>query len=141
MVKLQNELLRQPNNMNAITDLVIRIKNGYMAKKESIESPLSSYREEILKKLVKLGYIQGYQVRGDVIKSCEIGLIYKDGQPAMTDVKIYSKPGRRWYTKASKLKPVLGGMGYSFLSTPEGIMTNVEAKKKRVGGELLFDIW
>lgn len=127
--------------MNAITDLVIRIKNGYMAKKEIIQSPISSYREEILKKLVKLGYIQGYQVKGEVIKSCEIELAYHDGQPAMTDVKIYSTPGRRWYTTASKLKPVLGGMGYSLISTPEGIMTNVEAKKKRVGGELLFEIW
>ena len=127
--------------MNAVTDLIIRIKNGYMAKKESIKSPYNSYRAEILKKLKTLGYIKEVRVQGETIKTCEIELIYVAGEPAVTDVKIYSKPGRRWYTRVSKLKPVLGGMGYSILSTPAGILTNIEAEKKKVGGELLFDIW
>lgn len=61
--------------------------------------------------------------------------------PAVVDVKLFSKPGRRWYTSSKKLKPVLGGMGVGILSTPKGIMTNKEAKHKKIGGELLFEIW
>lgn len=127
--------------MSAITDLIIRVKNGYMSGRDSIESPYSKYREEVLKKLVSLGYIKEYSVSGEVIKTMTITLSYKDGVPALTEVKIFSTPGRRWYISTKELKPVLGGMGYSLLSTPQGILTHIEAKKLNVGGELLFNIW
>jgi small subunit ribosomal protein S8 len=127
--------------MSAITDLIIRVKNGYMSGKESIESPYSTYREEVLKKLKALGYIKDYEVSGDVVKTMTINLLYKDGLPVLTQVKIFSSPGKKWYVSANELKPVLGGLGYSILSTPQGILTHVEAKKKKVGGELLFNIW
>lgn len=127
--------------MSAITDLIIRVKNGYMAGKDSIESPYSKYREEMLKKLVALKYIKDYSVTGEVKKTITIGLSYQDGIPAMTQVKIFSTPGRRWYVSSKEMKPVLGGMGYSIVSTPQGILTNIEAKKMNIGGELLFNIW
>lgn len=126
---------------NSIIDLVIRIKNGYMAAKDKIESPHSVFKAEILKKLKALNYIKDYRVEGDKIKNISIVLLYKQGQAIFTDVKIYSKPGRKWYVAAKELKPVLGGLGVSILSTPVGILTNNEAKKKNIGGELLFDIW
>lgn len=125
----------------SVGDLVIRIKNGYMAKKEVIESPYSKLREKILKKLVQIKYIKSYSVTGDIKKDLTIDLLYKDNVPVFTDVKIFSTPGRRWYVTKKKLKPVLNGMGYSILSTPQGIMTNIEAKKNNLGGELLFNIW
>ncbi len=120
---------------------MIRIKNGYQARREHIESPYSKLPEEIVKKLKALGYITNYQVEGDKVKKMTIYLTFKEGVPAFTDVKIYSKPGRRWYAAATELKPVLGGLGYSLISTPQGILTNIEARKKNMGGELLFAIW
>lgn len=122
-------------------DLVIRIKNGYMSKKEKITSPYSTFREEILKKLKNLGYIKSFDIVKGNIKSFEIELLYEDGEPVFTDAKIYSTPGRRWYVTVKQLRPVLGGLGVSILSTPKGILTNNEAKKIGTGGELLFDIW
>jgi small subunit ribosomal protein S8 len=127
---------------NPIIDLIIRIKNGYGASREKIESPYSLFREQVVKKLVSLNYLKGYSVSGDIVKKLTIELQYEEGiSPAVTDVKIYSKPGRRWYAGSKELKPVLGGMGYSILSTSKGILTHIEAKDKKVGGELLFSIW
>jgi small subunit ribosomal protein S8 len=127
--------------MNAVTDLIIRVKNGYMSGKESIESPYSKLREALVKKLVDLKYLKDYKVEGDVVKTMTINLLYKNGMPSLTEVKIFSRPGKRWYTSFKELKPVLGGLGYGILSTPKGLMTHVEAKKNQVGGELLFNIW
>ena len=126
---------------NSIIDLIIRIKNGYMARKATIESPHSRYKESILKKLMSLKFIEAYSVEGEIKKNIIINLKYEEGNPAITDVKIYSKPGMRLYISYKNLKPVLSGFGYSVLSTSKGIMTNREAKKAKLGGELLFSFW
>ena len=126
---------------NSIIDLIIRIKNGYMARKATIESPHSKYKESILKKLMSLKFIEAYSVEGEIKKNIIINLKYEEGNPAITDVKIYSKPGMRLYISYKNLKPVLSGFGYSVLSTSKGIMTNREAKKAKLGGELLFSFW
>lgn len=124
-----------------IIDLIIRIKNAYMTKNESLTMPHSSYREAVLKKLQDTKYIKSYSVEGDIIKTIEIELSYAKGVPAMTDVKLVSKPGKREYVSYKDLKLVMNGMGVSFLSTPSGILTNREARKAKLGGELLFMIW
>lgn len=124
-----------------IIDLIIRIKNAYMTKNESLVMPHSSYREAVLKKLQEMKYIKSYSVEGDVIKTIEIELSYTKGVPALTDVKLVSKPGKREYVSYKDLKSVMNGMGVSFLSTPKGILTNHEARKAKLGGELLFMIW
>ncbi|MEK7633306.1 MAG: 30S ribosomal protein S8 [Patescibacteria group bacterium] len=126
---------------NSIIDLIIRIKNGYMAKRESIESPYSKYKETILKKLVSLKLIKDYKVEGEIKKNITIDLSYEEDRPAISDVKIYSKPGMRLYISYKNLKPVLSGFGCSILSTSKGIMTDREAKKAKLGGELLFSLW
>jgi len=126
---------------NSIIDLIIRIKNGYMAGKPVIESPYSTYKEAVLKKLLSLKAIKKYSVEGKIKKNITIELAYEDGKPAITDVKVYSKPGMRLYTSYRKLKPVLSGFGYSILSTPKGIISDREAKKLKLGGELLFSCW
>lgn len=125
---------------NSFTDLIIRIKNGYMARKETILVKKSRFNESILKKLKELSYVASYE-QADDAHYYEVSLKYDEGMPAVTEVRIYSKPGRRFYVSYKELKPVIGGMGYSVISTPKGIITNIEAQKEKVGGELLFNIW
>lgn len=112
-----------------------------MARKETIISPYSHFKEEILILLKKLGFISNYRVEGETIKQIIIDLFYKDGEPVLTDVKIVSRLGQRIYVSYRDLKPVLGGMGWSILSTPKGVMTNKQARREKLGGELLFKIW
>lgn len=126
---------------NSIIDLIIRIKNGYLASKEKIVSPYSKFKEEILKKLKELNFIKSYQLDKNNFNQITIELLYYDNQPAMKDVKIFSKPGRRYYISYKDLKPVMSGYGYSIISSPKGIISNIEAKTKKLGGELLFNIW
>jgi len=90
---------------------------------------------------MSLKFIEAYSVEGEIKKNIIINLKYEEGNPAITDVKIYSKPGMRLYISYKNLKPVLSGFGYSVLSTSKGIMTNREAKKAKLGGELLFSFW
>jgi small subunit ribosomal protein S8 len=125
---------------NSFIDLIIRIKNGYLARKEKIEVLSSNFNLKILKKLKELKYIKDYSEKEDG-KKIEVELLYNNNQKALTDVKIHSKMGRRIYRGYRELKPVLNGLGFSIISTSKGILTNVEAKKLKVGGELLFDIW
>ena len=126
---------------SSIIDLIIRIQNGYLAGKEIITSPYSKFKEEVLKKLITLGFVKGYEVEGEIIKSISIELIYTEGKPALMGVKLFSKPGKRIYTSYKNLKPVMSGIGYAIVSTPQGLKTNKEARKEKLGGELLFHIW
>lgn len=123
---------------NTVADLIIRIKNGYMARREEVSISGSNLNKTILVKLTSLHFIGAFK---KVEKDYKVTLIYKDTKPPITDVVIYSKPGRRYYVSYKELKPILGGLGYTILSTPKGIMTNREARRERVGGELLFAIW
>ncbi len=125
---------------NSIIDLIIRIKNGYMARKQEIEVIYSNFNEEVLKKLKSLGFIKNYSLIKGTGK-INVELHYKNNEPAITDIHIYSKPGKRHYTSYKELKPILGGLGCSLLSTPKGVMTNKEARRAKIGGELLFSIW
>ena len=100
---------------NSIIDLIIRIKNGYMARRETIKSPYSKYKETILKKLDSLKYIKEYQVEGELKKTITITLIYEKGEPALTDVAIISRPGRRFYVSYRNLKSIMSGFGHSIL--------------------------
>lgn len=126
---------------NSIIDLAIRIKNGYLAKRETISSPYSKFKEEFLKKLKELKFIKDFEIEGDLIKKFNITLLYEDGTPSFNDIKIFSKPGRRWYLSYKDLKPLLSGYGCYILSTPKGILSDKEAKDNKVGGELLISIW
>ena len=128
--------------MNSFNDLIIRVKNGYMAKKDSVIVNHSKINIEILKKLKDLGYIKSYEVSTDKIKKIIVDMLYDKQQSSkFTDVKVISTPGSRYYVSYKDLKPIVSGMGYSILSTPMGILTNKEARLKKTGGELLFNIW
>ncbi len=125
----------------SVADFIIQIKNGYMAKRESISMPYSKLSGALLMKLKKLQYIDSYDVKGDAVKRVTVFLKYDEEVPALTDVKIFSTPGRRWYLSYSDIRPVLGGLGKAIVSTPKGLLTGAEARREKVGGELLFHIW
>ena len=126
---------------NSIIDVVIRIQNGYLVGKETITSPHSKFKEEVVKKLKQIGFVVAYEVKGELIKTLEIELAYPEGKAALMGTKLFSRPGKRVYVSYKELKPVVSGIGYAIISTPKGIMTNKEARKAKQGGELLFHIW
>jgi len=123
-----------------ISDMLIRIKNGQMRKKEFVEIyPKSKMKIEILKILKKEGFIENYEEKE---KSIIVKLMYfPDGSPVITDLKRISKPSRRVYVSYKELRPVMNGIGIAILSTSKGILTDKEARKLKVGGELLLEVW
>jgi small subunit ribosomal protein S8 len=122
--------------------LLSRIKNGQQARLDSIQAPFSKYDFAVAKTLEQAGYVANVQKRVVGKRTMlELELKYKNNLPAITDFRIVSKPSRRLYTSYSELKPVKQNFGISVLSTSAGIMSNREARRKKVGGEHLFQIW
>ncbi|MFA6554698.1 MAG: 30S ribosomal protein S8 [Candidatus Paceibacterota bacterium] len=125
-----------------ISDLIIRLKNGSDAKKPSVTVLYSKFAENVAHALKKAGYIGSIEKKGKIFtKELEIGLIYFQTGARINDVERISKPSRRIYMKSSDIRMYRSGFGNTFLTTPKGIMTDVEARKNKVGGEVLFKIW
>lgn len=128
--------------VDPITDMLNRIRNAQAVSHPTVDVPFSNLKYEIIKILEKKGFIQKVEKRGRKAKKImEITLKYSDGMPAISGLKRISKSGQRIYVKAKELQPVKGGYGIAIISTPEGLMTNKEARKKRLGGEKIFEIW
>ncbi len=125
-----------------ISDLLIRIKNAYMASHPTVELPFSKAKLAIGEVMVKEGYLKSVSMaqRKDH-KNLLLELIYKDNGPVVTNIRQVSKPGIRVYSKASKIPRVLGGLGVSIISTPKGVMSSKEARKQNLGGEIICQIW
>jgi small subunit ribosomal protein S8 len=128
---------------DTIGDFIIRLKNAGAVGKGTVSVPYSKLRHSVAKKLVDTGYLASAVEHGKRVqdKTLEVTLRYENGSHKIRGVKRISKPGRRLYTKVAELHPVKFGQGHLILSTPAGILTNVEAKEKKVGGEQLFIIW
>lgn len=128
---------------DTIGDLIIRLKNAGMVKKETVSVPYSKLRYQVLKKLEDAGYIESIAERGSKVqdKTLEVTLRYENGTHRIGGVKRLSKPGRRLYCGVADIHPVKFGKGHLILSTPAGILTDGEAKAQHVGGEQLFIIW
>lgn len=122
-----------------IADMLATIKNGYLAKKDKVMIPYSKIKEEIAKTLIKSEYLLGIKKEPEKKLNCE--LKYNKGKPAIRKIIRISKPGRRIYVKSQQLPVVLGGLGTAIISTSEGIMTSQEAKKKKLGGEVICQVW
>jgi small subunit ribosomal protein S8 len=121
---------------------MIRLKNGYLASRDSVDVLYSNLIGGILQKLVDQKYIASFEVVTDgVKKKAVVSLLYKDGKPAVTDVQLASKPGQRKYVECSQIPKVLNGLGCALLTTTKGVLSGSEAKKAGIGGELLFTIW
>ncbi len=127
---------------DSIGDMIIRIKNAGISRKESVLVPFSKLKFEIATVLEKEGYIASVAKKGKkVAKFIELGLIYDSGESRVQGVRRVSKLSRRVYRKASELRPVKNGLGISIVSTPKGLLSGKNARKERVGGEVLFEIW
>jgi len=123
-------------------DMLTRIRNGQSAKKDSILTPASKLRANVLDVLQREGYIRGYseeELAGQ--KGLRIELKYFEGQPAIQHLARVSKPGRRVYSSIKDLKPVKNGLGISILSTPKGVMSDTAARDANVGGEVLCRVY
>jgi|SRR3989344_2286697 len=129
--------------MDPISDMLIRIKNAGLAGNEITIVPYSNLKFEILNILQKMSYIKSFDVKGKkALKRIEVVIAYKkDKEPRIEEVERASKPSRRMYAGYKSLKPVRHGIGMAILSTPGGIMTDEDARKNKLGGEILFRIW
>ncbi len=125
-----------------IGDFIIRLKNAGAIGNQVVSVPHSKHLQEIANKLKELGYVQGVEISKKDPRILEVTLAYDTkGNHKIHDVKRVSKPGRRLYTPARDAHGVKNGMGARILSTPKGILSDKEARKVRVGGEDLFEIW
>jgi Ribosomal protein S8 len=131
------------NVTDPIADLLTRIRNANLAYKDELVAPVSKVNESVLKILAAEGFIGGYQREGEGIdQAFRIGLKYgKQRQRTITGLKRVSTPGRRVYTGRYKLPRVLGGLGVAIVSTSQGVMTDRDASRKGIGGEVLAYVW
>lgn len=123
-----------------IADMLTRIKNGYMARKETVEVPYSRFKAALAKLLARYEYV-GEVSQADDQRTFTVTLSYKQGQPMMTEIKRISKPGLRRYLSVRDLEAVKQGLGYLILSTPKGLKTHIDARKERLGGEVICKVW
>lgn len=125
-----------------IANLIVSIKNGSDARKAKISVPYSTLKESIVVALVKSGFVKSYEKSGKKIdRNLEIELAYVGGQPVVQGVTRVSKPSRRMYHGVAEIRPFRSGFGRIVYSTPKGVLLDEEAKKLKVGGEVLFKIW
>jgi small subunit ribosomal protein S8 len=126
-----------------IADLLTRIRNAYAVGKENVDIPLSKTKKEIAATLKREGFITDYETIPTPPQGV-LRVILKygpDGERIINHIQRTSKPGCRMYTSLREMKPVLGGMGITIISTSKGIMSDREAKKERLGGEVLCTVW
>ena len=127
-----------------IADMLTRIRNGNTAKHDTVDVPASIMKKAIADILTNEGYIKGYEVIEDGVKSTmRITLKYgaDKNEKVITGIKRISKPGLRVYAGKNEIPTVLGGLGIAILSTNKGIVTDKEARKLQVGGEVLAFVW
>lgn len=122
-----------------IADFLVRVRNAGLIGKEAVSIPSSKMTTTLATLLEKEGYIAGVaKKKGSPLT---VTLAYKNGRPVISGSKRISKPSRRMYMGVREIKPVKRGYGLLVLSTPAGIMSGKDAREKRVGGEILFEIW
>lgn len=128
--------------IDPVSDLIIRIKNAVLARKIEVRLPHSKMKQAVAEILASEGYVTAVTTEAaSVGKELIITLKYVGKQSSLTDVRRLSKPGRRLYSPATQIPKTLGGYGITIVSTNKGVMTDKEARKQNVGGELLCQIW
>ena len=126
-----------------IGDMFSRIRNGQMRSLNSIDIPSSNFRQNILKILKDAGYIKDYYIEKteNNKSSLKINLKYYEGYPVIKEIKRISKPGRRVYSRATSIPKVMNGLGLAILSTPKGVMSDTDDRKKNIGGEVICRVF
>ena len=135
--------------MDSVSDFFIRIKNAYLVKKDRVAVPFSKMGHEMAKILERKGFISAIRKKKKRIKNLEareflfleLRLKYEDGEPALSGVRLVSKPSRRIYMKKNEIKPVRSGYGVLIISTSKGVMTGDEAKDLGLGGQAIAQVW
>lgn len=129
-----------------ISDILIRIKNAQAVNHEQVLIPFSGAKLKIANILKEEGFISGVERKKKKTSKSELDCLlvtlkYSDGDGAINGIKIISRPSRRMYIKAKEIRLVRSGQGVAVISTPEGIMSSREARKKNLGGELMFEVF
>ena len=126
-----------------IADLLSRIRNAQIAKHDRLDVPTSKLKVEVVKLLKEEGFIKNFrEIEGRPVGILRVFLRYSgEGVPAISHLQKVSKPGRRVYRKADEIQPVRNGLGIEIVSTSQGLLTDAQARERRVGGELLCRVW
>ena len=124
-----------------ISDMLTRIRNAGHALRPTVAVPHSRLKENLAAILKKEGYVADVAVEGKVPKTINIKLKYQGKKNVIEGLRRISRPGLRHYVGATEIPRVRGGLGVAMISTPEGVMTDVQARKKNLGGELLCYVW
>ena len=135
--------------MDTISDFFITIKNAYLAKKDRAVIPFSKMKYEMARILEEKGFVsavrkkrkKGKNLESKEFLYLEVKLKYEDGVPAMSGVRLVSKPGRRIYLKKDKIRQVRSGYGVLIISTSKGVRTGEEARELGVGGQAIAQVW
>jgi len=127
--------------MDPIADMLTRIRNAAMANKKEVLAPYSKIKFEIAKILMKEKFLDSVEVTEEGPKMLKMGLKYLNAKSVISSIKRISTVGRRMYIKYENIKPVLNGFGTMVLSTSRGIMTSKEAKKAKIGGEVICEVY
>jgi small subunit ribosomal protein S8 len=127
---------------DTLADTLIRLKNGSLVKKPSVIVPFNKMNDKVLTLMQKENYIASFEKdeTGD-FPVFKVILKYVGGEPAIAHIKKISKPGVRIYSRSADLKKTLSGYGLKIISTSKGIMTDSDAKKNKLGGEVLAELW
>lgn len=127
---------------DTVADMLTRIRNAQMAKLPSVSMPSSTLKVSIANVLVEEGFLGAMDVAEDgAKKTLNLTLRYFEGQPVIQEIKRFSRPGLRQYKSAQDLPKVAGGLGVSIVSTSKGVMTDRQARKENVGGEVLCTVF
>ena len=125
-----------------IGDMIARIKNASLRNYKKVEIPSSKFKSKIADVLKNEGYIIDYKIENiDGKESLNIDLKYNSGNPVINSIQRISKPGRRIFSSAESLPKVSNGLGIAIISTPKGVMTDQEARKNQVGGEIICKVF
>ncbi len=129
--------------MDPIGDMFTRIRNGQMRSLNSVEIPASKFRSKILDILKSEGYINNYFLESSENnkKIIKVNLKYYEGNPVIKEIKRISKPGRRVYSRANSIPRIQNGLGLAIISTPQGVMSDVDARKNNIGGEVICKVF
>ena len=129
--------------MDPIGDMFTRIRNGQMRSLTTINVPASNFRQNILDILKNEGFIKNYYIEKleNNKKNLKVDLKYYEGSPVIKEIRRISKPGRRVYSRATSIPKVMNGLGLAIISTPKGVMTDIDARKKNIGGEIICRVF
>ena len=125
-----------------IGDMIARIKNAQLRNHKKVQLPSSKFKVKIAEVLKSEGYIIDYKVSQEPNKPyLEISLKYNSGNPVISSIQRVSKPGRRIFSRAESLPKINNGLGIAIISTPKGVMTDIDARKQKVGGEIICKVF